>query len=207
MPLNVHNNAHRDAILNLMTMAECDCQSLEQAIAALYWLGQTRDLPGAVVEFGAAFGNMSRLFSAFTDKTVHIYDSFKGLPPKTTFDGDSPNYVEGTFREANIPTLLDRFSRHGVKLPTLHPGFFEDLSPDDMPAAISFVHFDGDFYTSTKAALKLAYPRMSPGAVWIAHDYNFEPLPGVKKAMLEFLADKPEEPLLATPWQGMFIKL
>jgi hypothetical protein len=67
------------------------------------------------------------------------------------------------------------------------------------------VHFDVDLYESTKACLEFFYPRMIVGGVMLSHDYSL--LAGVRKAVDEFLQDKPEKPIELPSTQCMIVKL
>jgi predicted O-methyltransferase YrrM len=71
----------------------------------------------------------------------------------------------------------------------LYKGLFPLTAGPVADRKFSFVHLDVDLYESTKASLEWFYPRLSPGAVVMCHDYDHS---GVRKAVDEFLADKPE---------------
>jgi O-methyltransferase len=47
-----------------------------------------------------------------------------------------------------------------------------------------------------KAGLEVFYDRMSPGGIFILHDYSSGWWEGAKRAVDEFLADKPERLIL-----------
>ena len=56
---------------------------------------------------------------------------------------------------------------------------------------IAFAFLDGDLYESICDSLKLVEGKLSDGAVVIVHDYQNEALPGVAKAVDEWLAQNP----------------
>ena len=52
---------------------------------------------------------------------------------------------------------------------------------------IAFAFLDGDFYESIKDSIKLVAPKMSDGGVMVVHDYTNPALPGVKRAVDEWM--------------------
>ena len=177
--------------------------SIEQAINIYHCLVQTivMEVPGDVVELGCYEGNTAILLRQTLDsygshKALHVYDSFEGLPEPSPYDR--------TWKKGMLTTTQDRlienFKKHNAQMPAVHPGWFKDTLPTELPEQISFAHLDGDFYASILESLNFVYPRLSKNAVVVVDDYC-DPaildlnnvLPGVKKACDEFLADKPEK--------------
>jgi len=86
-------------------------------------------------------------------------------------------------------TLEENFNSFGVKLPHIHPGWFKDTLPNELPKEIAFAHLDGDLYSSIIESLTYVYPLLSKNAIVIIDDYC-DPyiynvnniLPGVKIA-------------------------
>lgn len=158
---------------------------------------QQREVPGDIVEFGCYIGTTSlfirRLLDAYRSRQVfHVYDSFAGLPPKEPADASTAG--EG-FRAGELAIGKSQFIREfrhaGLQLPVIHRGWFEELTPDDVPQEIAFAFIDGDFYRSTLSALTLVWPRMSPGGTVLIDDYDREALPGVERAVRTFFRNKP----------------
>ena len=150
--------------------------------------------PGDFVELGCYKGDTSLLLAEVlgdSDKKLWIYDSFEGLPEKSTEDASviGENFKGGelfvTKRE-----VKERFLRAGLPVPIIKKAWFKDLQDEDLPEKIAFAFLDGDFYDSIKDSLKLVESKMNSGAKMIIHDYNNEALPGVKKAVNEWLAGK-----------------
>jgi O-methyltransferase len=177
-------------------MAGCgDMLSFDRLVSIAYHVLQTQSLSGTVGEFGCFEGRTAMFMTSLTPKRIHLYDSFQGLPERQEEDAHSvPWFVKGHLATSQH-VVLNNFRRANLRSPTLHPGWFADLGPDDFPDMFSFVHVDGDFYSSIKDALACAYPRMIPGGVMLIDDYGWSDLPGVKKATDEFFADKPEKPV------------
>ena len=150
--------------------------------------------PGDFVELGCYKGDTSLLLAEVlgdSDKKLWIYDSFEGLPEKSTEDASviGENFKGGelfvTKRE-----VKERFLRAGLPVPIIKKAWFKDLQDEDLPEKIAFAFLDGDFYDSIKDSLKLVESKMNSGAKMIIHDYNNEALPGVKKAVDEWLVGK-----------------
>lgn len=136
---------------------------------------------GLILEFGVADGASVNHIAELTERKIHGFDSFEGLPDKWA----------GTFEHAG------KFGRGGT-LPsvrgnvTLHKGWFKDTLPPFLAAhnaPLSLVHIDCDIYASTAEAMSLLEDRFVEGTYilfdeyfnypnWRAHEY---------KAFREFL--------------------
>ncbi len=152
-------------------------------------------LDGAVVEFGCYVGTTSlfvrRLLDACGDtRAFHVYDSFEGLPAKTTQDESrAGEQFQAGELAVGKKQFMREFQKAGLRPPIIHKGWFKDLTATDVPSHIAFAFLDGDFYDSIRDSLKLVLPRMQPGGVIIVDDYVREALPGVAKAVHELLGD------------------
>lgn len=150
-----------------------------------------REVPGDIVEFGCYIGTTSLFIRRLLDqrhenRTLHVYDSFEGLPPKSRED-ESP---AGTAFQAgklavSKKQFIREFQKANLALPVIHKGWFNELTAEDVPEQIAFAFLDGDFYDSIKSSLKLVLPRMSKGGVIIIDDFVREALPGAAKAVRE----------------------
>lgn len=150
---------------------------------------------GDYVEMGCYRGDTSLLLqkmlvSEAPGKRLWIYDSFAGLPKRVSEDssvaGDafSAGKLYVTKRE-----VVEKFKRAGVRLPIIRKRFFEELDAEaDFPKEIAFAFLDGDLYTSIRSSLRLVGPKMVENGVIVVHDYNNPQLPGVSRAVEEWLA-------------------
>lgn len=152
----------------------------------------TATATGDVVEFGCYVGTTSvpigkRLMS--TSRTLHVYDSFEGLPEKSPQD-ESPagtQFVAGELL-ATKKQLIKNFKQAGVPLPIITKGWFSEITDEQVPHEICFAYLDGDYYHSVMDPLKLIWKRLSPGAIVVIDDYANEALPGAAKAVNEWLS-------------------
>ncbi len=152
------------------------------------------ELDGDFVELGCYKGDTSLLLAELlknNQKKLWIYDSFEGLPDKTSADISElgrdfkPGELAVTKREVKM-----RFLRAGLPVPIIKKAWFQDLGSDDLPNEIAFAFLDGDFYESIKISLELVWPRMNEKGVIVIHDYSNQALPGVALAIDEWLNDK-----------------
>jgi O-methyltransferase len=157
-----------------------------------FQLIQCEQVPGCIVEFGCNKGKTAALMASISAKQIWLYDSFKGLPSKSSLDITRQELTEGSMR-CDRTECEETFKLAGIEPPpTIIEKWFDRIHPNDLPARISFAHLDGDFYRSIKISLELVYPRMSAGAVCVIDDYSWPGLPGVKFATDEFMEGKPE---------------
>lgn len=144
---------------------------------------------GSVVEFGCYVGTTSlfirRLLDAYrSDAAFHVYDSFAGLPAKTTED-ESPlgvDFVEGELL-ATKKILHENFKKAGLMPPVIHKGWFSDVAPDDVPDKVFFAFLDGDYFQSINDSLRAIAPRLAPGATIVVDDVGNAALPGAAMAI------------------------
>jgi O-methyltransferase len=166
-----------------------------------------QDVPGDFAEVGCNAGFSSVILKKLLrdeggDRELHCFDSFEGLPASLDAK-DLGAYTPGEMT-ASRKWFEDNFKTIGLELPTVHQGWFDDTLPRGLPSQIAFALIDADIYTSTRTALEHVYPRLAPNAICMFGVYCDEGVhipftrspkyrsPGVKSAVAEFLADKPE---------------
>ncbi|MFC5183717.1 TylF/MycF/NovP-related O-methyltransferase [Actinomadura harenae] len=156
-------------------------------------------VPGAVVELGCFRGAMTLWMRAVLDtlgdrRPIHVFDSFRGLPETTEEDA----IILPTGVMAATPEeVLATFARWDREPPVMHPGWFEDTLPAELPDPLAFVYYDGDLYGSTMTSLTECVPRLAPAGAIILDDYadpGTNPraavkLPGVKLACDEYFGE------------------
>lgn len=152
--------------------------------------------PGAVVELGCYIGTTSlfirRVLNERHDtRPFHVYDSFEGLPPKSTQDSSAAG-VDFKAGELSVSKkqFLEQFRRAHLEAPIIHKGWFNELTAADVPDTIVFAFLDGDFYDSILTSLRLVWPRLDEGGTIAIDDYRRETLPGVERAILDFFQGK-----------------
>jgi O-methyltransferase len=165
-----------------------------------------RKIEGSVVEFGCYVGTTSLFIRRILDerqesdsREFHVYDSFEGLPQKSQQD-KSPAGV--AFEAGKLfvgkKEFLNQFRAANLRAPVVHKGWFNKLESTEVPNKIAFAFLDGDFYDSIIDSLKLVWPRMAEHGVIVIDDYNREALPGVNRAIKDFLQGKQIQSLRGT---------
>lgn len=133
-------------------------------------------------------------------RTLHLYDTFEGMPPPVDVDRD----VFGTtasealahddkatgFVWARSPLDEVKANLASTGYPTDRiryvAGKVEDTIPAHVPERISLLRLDTDWYESTRHELEHLYPRLSPGGILIIDDYGH--WQGARKAVDEYFA-------------------
>ena len=152
------------------------------------------EIPGDFVELGCYKGDTSLLLAEIlknAGKLLYIYDSFEGLPEKTAFD---ESVIGKDFKGGELfvtkREVKERFLRANLPVPVIKKAWFNELTDADLPKTIAFAFLDGDFYESIRDSLKLVEDKITSGGAIIVHDYNNLALPGVAKAVDEWIKDK-----------------
>lgn len=123
---------------------------------------------GLILEFGVKHGNSINRIAALTERAVHGFDSFEGLPD----DGLLPKDKSAKWHvgKGNIGGKLPQVAPNVV----LHKGWFEDTLPaflQDHNEPVAFIHIDADIYSSTMTALENTAERLRPGTVIVFDEY------------------------------------
>lgn len=198
-----YNMAHRKSWMDEVTQIKQEREFLlnhGEACQIISAVEATRKVPGDLAEVGVAYGASAKLISKHAgDRTLHLFDTFEGLPD--VGEKDSAKFSAGQFR-SDLDSVKSFLSGSNVKF---YKGMFPGTSEPVKDKKFSFIHVDVDLYEGTLAALEFFYPRMSPGAIMISHDYVSAD--GVNAAFQEFFADKPEPVIELTGYQCLFVKL
>ncbi len=153
------------------------------------------NVDGDVVELGCYSGgttiHLARILSEFKQKKLFVYDSFEGLPEKTNNDTSSLGIQ---FKPGELSVSKKQFMKNiqkaNVPMPIIKKAWFSQLAKNDIPTKICFAYLDGDYYQSIKESLKLIESNLAEQSTIIIDDYYNESLPGVRKAVDEWLAGK-----------------
>ncbi len=140
--------------------------------------------------------------AAETAKTVHIFDTFSGMPPT---DITKDIHKEGEFSN----TSLDGVKKYLADCGNIrfNQGYFPDTATSIIDLSFCFVHIDVDIYESVMECCKFFYPRLVQGGILVFDDYGFLTCPGAKMAVDEFFSDKSEYPCYLQTGQCFVLKL
>jgi O-methyltransferase len=145
-------------------------------------------IPGAIAEVGVWRGETSAfLHQAAPSRELHLFDTFEGFP-----DADlPPGSSDARFRDTSVEAVSRRVGFSPQV--SLHPGRVPGVLEEVARTQFAFVLLDLDLYEPTRASLEFFFERLSPGGYLVVHDYNNpESDWACKRALDEFLADKPE---------------
>lgn len=158
---------------------------------------QTDGVEGDFAELGCFKGAMALWQRAVLDelsgpaRTIHVFDSFAGLPAPTGADSDYLCAGDLVASPADVLAIHHKWTKQP---PVIHPGWFEDILPARLPERIAFAYLDGDLYTSITTSLTHCVPRLAQRGRLIIDDYAdldenpraWNGLPGVKRASDDF---------------------
>ncbi len=170
------------------------------------------NVPGDLIETGVWRGGacilMKGILAAYgdTDRTMHVADSFEGLPEpdaeKYPADaGDDHHLYEQL--AVSVETVRANFSRYGLldERVVFHKGWFRDTLPALAGQQFALVRLDGDMYESTMDGLESLYAGISAGGFLIIDDYGA--VEGCKAAVTDFrTANGITEKIHMADWTG-----
>ncbi len=161
-------------------------------------------LDGDMAEVGVYQGGSAKLIGeAKGNKTLHLFDTFTGLPSLSDVDMHfGINFwKENDFNNTSQDKVTKYLSKYNdIKI---YPGKFPDTSEPVTNSKFSFVHLDVDLYQSTLDSLIFFYPRLIQGGIIITHDYHSS---GVNKAFKEYFESKQIPIIELTGSQCMIVK-
>lgn len=157
---------------------------LENLCAAAW---ATRELPGRMAELGVFKGGSALVLSGtIPDKTLHLFDTFTGLPfsEGAKHNPTGHDLSQGRFAcpENFVRELLD--GRNVV----FHTGTFPYTAQGLEDLRFAFVHVDCDLYASAAAAIDWFWPRLAGGGILFFDDYGCD-FTGVTDAVHERFRD------------------
>ena len=162
--------------------------------ALLYELAKTLDAnrDATIVEFGCYIGTTSlyirRLMDSYKGSgEFHVYDSFEGLPEKTSHDRSA---LGEQFKAGELAVgkkaFMREFHKASLRPPVVHKAWFNELAAADIPQDIQFAFLDGDYYESIMQSFRLIEKNLASNAVIVVDDYGNEALPGASAAVDEW---------------------
>jgi len=196
-------NTHRGGDYELIRSVIRETDMLlfpDEAYQLLSCVRATANIPGEIAEVGVYRGGSARLIcEGKGTRTLYLFDTFEGLPTTDRLDS---LFAAGQYaaRVDSVQSYLARFSNVHV-----HKGLFPGTSTPIADQRFSFVHLDVDLYQPTHDALEFFHPRMSPGGIFLIHDYLWAE--GVRKAVQEFFAHRPEPILELSGTYAGIVKL
>ena len=175
-----------------------------------------RNIEGDFIECGVWRGGNALLAASIfkfygSDKKVYLFDTFEGMTTPTQDDkavgtGELAivqfNKHQGKLHNewcyASLEDVKNNFDKAGLlssNILFIKGDVLKTLERDEnLPAKISVLRLDTDWYESTKKELEVLYPRLSRGGVLIIDDYG--QWAGSKKATDEYFENVGNRPFL-----------
>ncbi len=144
-------------------------------------------VPGAAAELGVYRGGFARWINRLLpERRLYLFDSFEGFDPAESADcGAGFAAAHRNTAEARVLDALPHPERA-----ILRPGFFPQTAEGLEDERFALVSLDADLEESTLSGLRFFLPRMSPGGYLLLHDYLNPRLPGVRRAVERWEAER-----------------
>ena len=170
-------------------------------------------IPGDFVETGVNMGGHPALMAWISRKygdvrTVHMYDSFEGVPRAGVHDSPEWQEIMGVCPPdepepcGRIVNPIDAVRENMVKWDVAdhpmvyHVGWLQKVLPveTNTPKSIALLRIDVDLYDSTVPVMEYLYPRVSRGGYIISDDWGEgEGMAPCREAMFQYF-DRMEIP-------------
>ncbi len=158
---------------------------------------KVREVPGCVVECGVWRGGMSAglCYQLGPDRTYYLFDSFEGMPPAKTIDGNAANQWQ---RNTSSPAFYDNckatvesavkvMEHTGSKDYHIVAGWFKETLPNfKLNEPIALLRLDADWYDSTMTCLNALFDHVADKGIIIIDDYFA--WDGCSRAIHDFLS-------------------
>ncbi|OLS15045.1 MAG: hypothetical protein RBG13Loki_1363 [Promethearchaeota archaeon CR_4] len=164
-----------------------------------------RNIPGELAEVGVYRGDFAlQILKAFPNRYLYLFESFEGFSredmeaekqklPKKIF-ANQVKMIKSIRFNASEETLLQNLQVFKDRI-KLIKGRFPETTIGFDERRFCFVSLDTDLYLPILEGLRYFWPRLTPGAVVMVHDYSNPLYPGVKIAVDEFLSNRKEIPM------------
>jgi O-methyltransferase len=144
----------------------------------------------ANAEVGCFQGEFAKeINAAFPNNKLYLFDTFQGfVEPDISSDTVEKSVMEvlsSEFVQTSVQTVIDKMIYPENII--IKQGYFPDTF-DIGEERFGFVSVDADLYAPTKSALEIFFPLMADRGLLLVHDYYNNLLPGVRKAVDEFVS-------------------
>jgi O-methyltransferase len=165
-------------------------------------------LHGDFWECGVYRGGSARMLAEFLRRNarpgvkLHLFDTFAGMPET---DREVDLHKKGDFSDTSLAAVKQVVGNE--EHVEFHPGWIPDSFKEMPDRPIALAHVDVDIYRSVGDCCEWIYPRLEVGGVMVFDDYGFPTCPGARRAVDEFLAGKPETPIVLGTGQALVTRL
>lgn len=118
---------------------------------------------------GTAFLMANILQTSCADKTLHLFDTFTGMPHTAVKERDA--HQEGDFGDTSQQSV-ERYLSPFSQITDIHAGFIPETFEGVKNVKFAFVHVDVDIYQTAWDCCQFFYERLVSGAVMIFDNYG-----------------------------------
>lgn len=136
---------------------------------------------GDIAEIGVYRGGTARLLAKTTNKPVHIFDTFGGMP---VTDKEKDLHCAGDFSDTSFQ-FVKKYLEDCTNL-KIYPGFFPDTAGPITNLQFCFVHIDVDIFKSVHDCCEFFYSRTVSGGIMVFDDYGFLSCPAQNLRLINF---------------------
>ncbi len=187
--------------------------SLLWRLHTLVWAAQNAlSVQGDFVECGVWRGYSCAVITSYLDfakidKTLYLYDTFRGIPDSYNSE-NRPNAIYDRENKDDPDTILNHVRSVFEPFPNVRivPGVIPDTFKNECPEHISFLHIDMNSAASEMAALEHLYDRVTPGGIIVFDDYGWNAYIAQKKAEDKFMSARNQHILELPTGQGLLVK-
>ena len=164
-------------------------------------------LDGDFAEFGVFRGGTALLAAnvlndAASSRTLHLFDSFIGMPD--TMRGEA--FERGHFSDTSESAVRKLIATTGYKT-DFHVGYIPDTFNNLKIPNIAFAHVDVDLAQAVLDTVGYIYPQMVPCGLIVFDDYGFPSCSLAREATDAAFANRKEKPIYLPTGQAIVIKL
>jgi O-methyltransferase len=150
-------------------------------------------IEGDFAELGVWKGYTAKIINRqIKNRKFYLFDTFEGFPKKDVQSSvQFNNDVDSYFQDTSVEEVVSYLENPGNIV--VRKGYFPETAAGLENCSFAFAMIDADLYTPILEGLRFFYPRVVSGGYIFVHDYNLPVFDwGGKKAVDEFMADKPE---------------
>ena len=181
--------------------------SPERCWILLQIMRQALHLDGDFAEFGVFRGGTALLAANVlkggrTRRTLHLFDSFVGMPD--TRRGEA--FERGHFSNTSESAVRELIADSG-QATVFHVGYIPDTFTGCDIQRIAFAHVDVDLAQTVRDSVEFVYPRLVPGGVIVFDDYGFPSCSLAREATDAAFDERREKPIYLPTGQALVLKL
>jgi O-methyltransferase len=186
-------------------------QSLIWRLHTLAWAAKNAlNVDGDFVECGVFKGFCSSVILKYLDfqdipRLAYLYDTFEGLPEKTSTEQERRSWDYTKYdAEAIYTGVREKFSKY--KNVNIVRGIVPDSFEAAAPEKIAFLHIDMNSEKAEMLALEYLFDKVTPGGFIVFDDFGWTCNVNQMSAELAFMNERGHQVLELPTGQGVVIK-